>query len=81
MKVALRSFGSANRFIRSNNLWHFVYIPGVLNIILFYFSFNWFIDNVANWINGMFEFNCEDAYLPWLCSAISVAAGLLQFFV
>jgi CysZ protein len=29
----------------------------------------------------MFEFNCEDAYLPWLCSAVSAAAGLLQFFV
>lgn len=81
MSIALRSYSSANRFIKSNNLWHFVYIPGIINVILFYFSFNWFLDSVANWIEGMFEFNCEDAYLTWLCSASLATAGFLQFFV
>jgi uncharacterized protein involved in cysteine biosynthesis len=81
ISIAFRSFGSANRFIKSNNLWHFVYIPGIINIILFYFSFNWFVDSIANWINGMFNFTCEDAYLPWLCSASLAAASFLQFFV
>ena len=41
--IAFRSYGSANRFIKKHKLWHYVYIPGILNIVLFYFSFNWFI--------------------------------------
>lgn len=80
MRVVLRSFASANRFLRINNLWHFVYIPGIINIILFYFSFSWFIDSVASWIQGMFEFNCDSTYFPWLCSALSAVSGLVKFF-
>ncbi len=81
LNIVFRSYCSANRFIRENNLWHFVYIPGIVNIILFYFSFNWFVSSIETWIKGMFEFGCEDAYLPWLCSALSKSAGLLHFFV
>jgi len=79
--IAFRSFGSANRFIKKHNLWHFVYIPGVLNIFLFYFSFNWFIGGVANWVSGIFDLDCEDGYFTWLCYGISAIAGFLEVFV
>jgi len=81
LSVVFRSYLSANRFIRENNLWHFVYIPGIINIILFYFSFNWFISSVETWIKGIFEFSCQDAYIPWLCSVLSVSTVLLNFLV
>ena len=79
--IAFRSFGSANNFIKKHNLWHFVYLPGILNIVLFYFSFNWFIGSVASWVTGIFDLDCESEYFLWLCYSISKIAGLLEFFV
>ena len=57
--IAFRSYGSAHRFIKKHKLWHYVYIPGILNIVLFYFSFNWFINSVAGWVTGIFDLDCE----------------------
>ena len=78
--IAFRSFGSANRFIKKHNLWHFVFIPGILNIFLFYFSFNWFIDSVANWVSGIFDLDCEGGSYAWLCNSIVSIAGFLEVF-
>lgn len=79
--VAFRSYGSAHRFIKKHKLWHFVYIPGILNIILFYFTFNWFISSVASWVAGIFEMDCEDGTMAWFCLFVSSVAILLKFFV
>ena len=79
--IAFRSFGSANRFIKKHKLWHFVYIPGILNIFLFYFSFNWFVDSVANWVTGIFNLDCEGDSYVWLCNGIVSIAGFLEFFI
>jgi len=79
--IAFRSFGSANRFIKNNNLWHFVYIPGILNVVLFYFSFNWFIASVSSWVKGMFDLDCDGGYFVWFCYGVSAIASLLDFFI
>ena len=79
--IAFRSFGRANNFIKKHNLWHFVYLPGILNIVLFYFSFNWFIGSVASWVTGIFDLDCESEHFRWLCYSISTIASLLEFFV
>lgn len=80
MGVTFRAFKSANRFVKKNKLWHFVYIPGILNIILFYFSFDWFVDSVAIWVKELLNLNCKNTYLPWLCVAFTGTYGLIEFF-
>ncbi len=79
--IAFKSYGTANCFIKKHNLWHFVFIPGILNIVLFYFSFNWFIDSVALWVRGIFDFDCSEGSFDWLCYGVSSLAGFLEYFV
>ncbi|MBI35071.1 MAG: hypothetical protein CMP67_06875 [Flavobacteriales bacterium] len=79
--IAFRSYGSAHRFIKKHKLWHYVYIPGILNIVLFYFSFNWFINSVAGWVTGIFDLDCEGGLFVWFCYMITAIAGYLEFFV
>lgn len=79
--IGFKSYGTAHKFIRKHRLWHFVYIPGILNVFLFYFSFNWFIDGVANWVSGLFDMDCGNGTFSWLCHMVSGVASLLEFFV
>ena len=79
--IAFRSYGTAHKFISKHRLWHFVIIPGILNIILFYVSFNWFVDSVAGWVTGIFDMECEDGVFSVICYLVAGIADLLEFFV
>lgn len=79
--LSFRSFGTAHKFILKNNLWHFVYIPGIINVFIFYFSFNWFIGEVAGFISGIFEFECGDGFWGLLCGLLQVLSWFLEILV
>ena len=45
------------------------------------FSFNWFVDSVANWVTEIFNLDCEGGSYVWLCNGIVSIAGFLEFFI
>lgn len=81
--IAFYSFKTAHSFIKQHNLRKFIIIPGIINVLLFYFSFNWFLDSVSGWVTGFFDLDCTntDGIWGWICSFISTTAGLLEVFL
>lgn len=80
IKTAFSSFGTAHRFILKHNLWHFVYIPGIINVLIFYFSFTWITSEISEWITEIFQFDCGDNS-GMLCAFVVSAAGFLKYFI
>ena len=80
--IGLYSFKTAHSFIRKHNLWRFIIIPGILNTILFYLSFIWFLDGVSGWVSGFFDLECSDqeGFLGLLCQFVSYSSGVFEFF-
>jgi len=82
LSVAFSSFRTAHQFIKTHRLWKYIIFPGLINIFLFYFSFNWFLDRVSDWVAGLIHIDCSDSNLwDWLCTIISFISGFLEFFV
>lgn len=78
--IAFYSFKTAHSFLKKHNLRRFIIIPGILNILLFYFSFNWFLDNVSEWVLGFFDLDCSniDGFWSWICAFVSSTAGVFE---
>lgn len=81
VSIAFKSFGVANSFIAKHKLWAFIVIPGIINVALFYFSFNWFIDSVSGWITSLLELECGDGAFSWFCSSFNSISGFFAFFI
>ena len=81
--IAFYSFKTAHSFIRKHNLWRFIIIPGILNAILFYLSFIWFLDSVSGWVSGFFDLECsnQEGFWGWLCEFVSYSAGVFEMFL
>jgi CysZ protein len=80
--LGFKSFSKAHQFIKQHRLWHFVYIPGIINAILFFLFINWVTSSITEWIDGVFSFDCDDGgVLGWFCSIFSFLTGFLEYFI
>jgi len=87
MSIAYNSFKKAHAFIRKHNLWHFVLIPGVLNLVFFITLLIWLVKNVGFWVDSFFNWECneEEGITYLFCitfySAIIAIKYLIVWFV
>ena len=82
IRLGFKSFSKAHQFIKQHRLWHFVYIPGIINAILFFLFINWVTSSITEWIDGVFSFDCDDGgVLGWFCSIFSFLTGFLEYFI
>jgi CysZ protein len=79
--LGFKSFSKAHQFIKQHRLWHFVYIPGIINAILFFLFINWVTSSITEWIDGVFSFDCDDGVLGWFCSIFSFLTSFLEYFI
>lgn len=79
--MVLNSFKKAHQFIAEHKLWHFVFIPGILNVVLFLTFFIWLMNNVDGWIEFLFEWDCQDGtgWTNWFCELFSASLGVLKY--
>jgi len=78
--LGFKSFSTAHQFIKQHRLWHFVYIPGIINAIFFFLFINWVTSNITEWVDGVFGFDCGGV-LGWFCSIFSFLTGFLEYFI
>lgn len=79
--LGFRSFSKAHKFIKQYRLWHFVFIPGIINAIFFLLFINWVTSNITEWVDGIFSFDCGDGILGWFCSLFSFLTSFLEYFI
>ncbi|MDC1189087.1 EI24 domain-containing protein [Flavobacteriales bacterium] len=81
LRLGFKSFSKAHQFIKQHRLWHFVYIPGVVNAIFFLLFINWVTSSITEWVDGIFSFDCDDSFLGWFCSIFSFVTNFLEYFI
>ena len=81
LRLGFKSFSKAHQFIKQHRLWHFVYIPGVVNAIFFLLFINWVTSSITEWVDGIFSFDCDDSFLGWFCSIFSFLTNFLEYFI
>lgn len=81
IKIAFSSFGKAHRFIGKHKLWHFVYLPGIINVLIFYFSFVWVTGEISDWVTELLSGDCSDSSFGFFCDFFQTFSGLLVFFL
>lgn len=77
--IGFSSFATAHHFIKKHKLWHFVLLPGLLNIFIFYFSLTWFSSLVVDWVASIFEIECGNGVLGSICSWLADYSGVFKW--
>tara|TARA_B110000211_G_C14021039_1_gene527692 strand:- start:384 stop:1169 length:786 start_codon:yes stop_codon:yes gene_type:complete len=80
VSLVFDSFKKAHVFIGKHKLWHFVIIPGILNVILFVSLLIWLMSNIGDWVDSFFKWECseEGGGLYILCLAFSITLGAMK---
>jgi len=83
ISIAFNSFKTAHSFVRKHRLWHFVLIPGIINLVLFISFLMWLLGNVNGWIDALFEWDCEneDGFVYYSCEIFSTTLGVMKYFL
>lgn len=81
VSLGFSSFATAHRFIKKHKLWHFVLLPGLLNIFVFYFSLTWFSSFVVHWVASIFETECGVGYLGSICNWFADYSGIFKWIL
>jgi CysZ protein len=81
--IAYNSFKIAHSFIKKHRMWHFVIIPGVLNVLLFISLLMWLMSNVDGWVDCFFEWECggEEGIMSIICNISSFTLGAMKFLL
>lgn len=78
LSIAYSSFKTAHRFIKTHNLWRFIIIPGVINLILFVGLMWWVLGNADLWVDYLFSFEATEDD-SWLFSFFLSVIGVIKF--
>jgi CysZ protein len=73
--IAIQAYGQAHRFIRQNNLWKWIIIPGIIYMLLFFFSMYFFGKSASNVIDFI---SVKTGLRSW---AESMHSRLIGFFI
>jgi len=79
--IALNSFKTAHYFFKKHRLWHFVFIPGIINLFFFISFLMWLLGNVNGWVDAVFEWDCEneDGWMYYSCEVFSTTLVGMKF--
>lgn len=84
LSTSFASFKLAHRFIKDHQLWRFIVIPGLINLLLFCSLLFWLSNNVSFWVDSIFEWTCpveNTNEVDTLCAFLVYALGLLKFLM
>lgn len=83
MSIAYNSFKKAHAFIRRHNLWHFIVIPGVLNLVLFISLLIFLLRNISSWVDLFFNWECgkEEGISHLFCVIFSITLVPMKYLI
>tara|TARA_X000000368_G_scaffold409687_1_gene392051 strand:+ start:1023 stop:1808 length:786 start_codon:yes stop_codon:yes gene_type:complete len=81
--IAYSSFKKSHVFIKKHNLWHFIIIPGVLNVVLFVTLLIWLIKNVGYYVDYFFNLECgsEEGFMSLYCMVFSGTVVVIKYLI